>query len=88
MNPKANETPPETPLTVRSKGSECNPLGQPCKTCLSNFYSPNGSKVYCSDRCRFLHWAAKELAKEQKARRVEGLQYLIASLTNIAETNK
>jgi len=51
-----------------------------CQTCEGSFKPKKKGRIFCSDRCRLLHWAAATLVKEYKAGRINGLKSLLRKL--------
>lgn len=56
-----------------------------CETCKAEFKPLNGPgskrrKRFCSDRCRLLHWAARELTKAYQEGRADGLCDVVSEL--------
>lgn len=61
--------------TISSKGY----IGL-CQTCEGSFKPKKKRQIFCSDRCRLLHWAASTLVKEYKAGNINGLRGLLQEL--------
>jgi endogenous inhibitor of DNA gyrase (YacG/DUF329 family) len=62
-----------------------NTSNHTCKTCGAEFKSKSGprKREFCSDRCRLLHWAAREVIKAFRAGQAKGLQGIIAELAEV-----
>jgi len=54
-----------------------------CDTCLSSLLPLKRERHFCSDKCRLLHWALKEIIKEFKAGKANGLKGLIKELAEV-----
>ena len=58
-----------------------------CKTCLTEFRPKQSlnKREYCSDRCRILHWWAKELLETYRAGKADGLQETLDQLAEVKQ---
>ena len=56
-----------------------------CLTCRGEFRPLRPWQVYCSDKCRFTHRAARQLAEAFRAGRADGLREIIRELAAPAE---
>lgn len=51
-----------------------------CLFCLKRFKRRSPAQRFCGDRCRLLHWAARELVKERSSGNADGVTDLIEKL--------
>jgi hypothetical protein len=54
-----------------------------CQTCARRLYPSAPWQIYCSNKCRLLAWAARELVKASRSGKVPGLGDIIDELKGI-----
>ena len=71
-----------------SEGEPAQTTRRQCLTCLGRFLPLRPWQVYCSDKCRFTHRAAREFAEALRTGRAEGLRDLVRELAAPAEEGR
>jgi len=59
-----------------------------CLTCRGEFRPLRPWQVYCSDKCRLVHWAARALDEAFKEGRADGLRDAVRELAAPAEEER
>lgn len=71
-----------------SRINEAQTTRRQCLTCGGEFRALRPWQVYCSDKCRFIHRAARELGQALREGRADGLRGFVRELAGPAEEGK
>jgi hypothetical protein len=68
----------------RSRVDTAQATGRTCLTCRGEFRPLRPWQIYCSEKCRLTHWAARELERAVREGRADGLHHAIRELVEEA----
>ena len=78
QNPIVNARGRTIPRESESKTALLN--RRPCLSCQKNFSQIRPKQKFCSNRCRLLYWAAREIIREYSAGNAAGLREMIEKI--------